>query len=62
MFPHHDLRSESKEISAETPMSVHDEVLGEDSEHLYVNVSTSTIRTIFNMLSLSCVVGESEQV
>jgi hypothetical protein len=45
MYPQYDLRSESKEISAETPMSVHDEVLGEDSEHLYVNVSTSAIRS-----------------
>lgn len=46
-FIHNTYRSESKEISATTPMSVHDEVLGEDPDHLYVNVSTVHSISIF---------------
>ena len=48
------VRSEAKEVCTAVPMSVQDEVLGEDLDHLYANVSrimkqTDDQRSIFHL-------------
>ena len=35
------VRSEAKEMCSAVPMSVQEEVIGEDLDHLYANVSTA---------------------